>query len=77
MNYEEVTAAGYPQPETAGSCPRSVDIVDNSNPKQFFADFQHISRTHSYQQVAVYAIFQKEIFNFIKSGKIVAGTPQR
>ena len=30
-----------------------------------------ISGTHSYQQISVYAIFQKEIFNLIKTGEII------
>ena len=34
-----------------------VDIVDNLDSKYGFADFMHISGTHSYQQVAVDTIF--------------------
>ena len=49
---------------------QAVDSVDKSNAKKIFPDFMHVSGPHSYQQVTHCAIFQKKIFNFIKSRKI-------
>jgi hypothetical protein len=36
---------------------KHVDIVDKLFGKKVFPDFQHISGTHSYQQIAVHTIF--------------------
>lgn len=48
--------------------------VENLYSEEVFPDFMDISGTHSYQQISRCAIFQQEIFNLIKSGKIMTVT---
>lgn len=51
---EGKTEKKYPQQEIPIL---TVDIVDNSFPKQEIAHFCNVSRPHGYQQVAVDTIF--------------------
>ncbi len=48
----------YPQAGTGNTRSLAVDNVEKSRSEQFFADFLHVTRPHSYQQITVYAIFQ-------------------
>lgn len=46
---------------------KKCGYVERSYSEKIFADFMDISGPHSYQQITGCAIFQKKIFNLVKS----------
>ena len=55
---------------------KHVDNVDNLFSKKMFSDIYNISCAHCNKQVASGAVFQKEVFNFVKGWEILAWCSQ-